>query len=218
MNNSYIRVHSQRGFSLLELMVAIAILGIVMAAVIGVFSRASRLYTTQNAAASLQQEVRAAVEFMAREMRMASYNPQDIKNKFKFSFYDATRVRFSKDLDGSGKIDDGFEATNSSTVAFPNCEQLTFRYSAGTSSVQVICGNQPAQTLIGGTDPRVSKVTRLNFEYLGLMGSPIPPNRQELMRAVVITLTAQAPAGAEGMIERSYSTRVALRNAEANSN
>jgi prepilin-type N-terminal cleavage/methylation domain-containing protein len=214
MNDTQIRVHSQQGFSLLELMVALAVLSIVMTAIVGVFSRSSRLYTTQNAAASLQQEVRAAVEFMAREMRMAGYDPGKT-NDFDLEVTTATRVRFSRDLDGSEKIDDGIESSNSSTVAFPKCEQLTFRYSTGTNSVQVICGNQPAQTLIGGVDPRVSKVTNLKFEYLNSSGNPTNLNSEVM--AIVITLTAQAPAGAEGMITRSYSTRVELRNAVANS-
>jgi len=215
MNDTQITIHSQKGFSLIELMVAIAILSFVMAAIAGVFSRTSRLYTTQNAAASLQQEVRAAVEFMAREMRMAGYNPQKKANKFDLEVTSATRIRFSSDLNASGKLDDGIDPSTSSTVNFPNCERITFRYSAGTNSAQVICGTQPAQTLIGGVDPRVSKVTNLNFEYLGANGTPTGVT--SAIRAVVITLTAQAPAGAEGMITRSYSTRVELRNAAANS-
>lgn len=195
-------------------MVAIAILGVVMAAVAGVFFRSSRLYTTQNVAASLQQEVRAAVEFMAREMRMTGYDPQKTGD-FDLEVTDATRIRFSSDLNASGTIDDGNDPSLSTTPAFPNCERLTFRYSAGTNSAQIICGTQPPQTLIGGTDPRVSKVTSLNFQYLGANGTPTSVTAA--IRAVVITLTAQAPAGAEGMIERSYSTRIELRNAAANS-
>lgn len=214
MKRTQTTMPSQQGFSLLELMVAIAILGFVMAAIAGVFSRTSRLYTTQNAAASLQQEVRAAVEFMAREMRMTGYDPQKTGD-FDLEVANATRIRFSSDLNGSGSLDDGLDTPVSSTVAFPRCERLTFRYSSGNNSAQVICGTQPPQTLIGGSDPRVSKVTSLNFEYLGANGTPTSVN--SAVRAIVITLTAQAPAGAEGMIERSYSTRVELRNAAANS-
>ncbi len=72
-------------------MMAIAILGVVVAAVVG-FSRSSKaVYDAERASAALQQEVRATVEFMAREIRMTGYDPQKT-GKFDLEVTDATRI------------------------------------------------------------------------------------------------------------------------------
>lgn len=203
MKASHSSHRMQHGFSLIELLMAIAILGVVMAAVVGVFSRSSKLYTTQNAAAALQQEVRAAVEVMAREIRMAGFNPSKSIKYFDLEITDATRIRFSTDLNANGKLDN---------LAYPNCERVTFRYSSASNSADIFCGNNRSY-LIGGPTSN-TRVTNLNFQYLNEHGT-VTGLKDEIM-AVVISLTAQAPAGSAGMIERSFATRVGLRNAAAN--
>ena len=56
---------------MIELMIAISIVGVILIALAATFQRSGRLYTTQNVSAALQEEVRASVEIMAREIRMA---------------------------------------------------------------------------------------------------------------------------------------------------
>ena len=73
-NNSQLWV-CQKGFSLIELMVSLVIVSIIIISLAAVFERSGKLYTTQNVGAGLQDEVRAAVEIMAREIRMAGYDP-----------------------------------------------------------------------------------------------------------------------------------------------
>lgn len=203
---------SQRGFSLIELMVAIAIVAIVIVALSATFERSGRLYTTQNVSSALQEEVRAAVEIMARELRMAGYNPQKTSdfrmNKFDFR---TTSIRVHQDLNENGALD---------TSGFPSCERLSFRYSSGTQTLQMICGegtaSQDAQVLIGvgPTANSDTRVTVLDFDYRD--ASDNSTTFPEDIRGVVITLVAQAPAGRDGMIERSYSSRVEFRNAAPN--
>lgn len=62
-----------RGMSLVELMVAITIGLIVLAAVSTVFVNSKANYTTQESAARLQESARFAIHFMARDLRMAGY-------------------------------------------------------------------------------------------------------------------------------------------------
>ncbi|NLX19443.1 MAG: prepilin-type N-terminal cleavage/methylation domain-containing protein, partial [Desulfobulbus sp.] len=71
---------STAGFTLIEVLVSLAIVGILVASLAGVFERSSKLYTTQNAAAALQQEVRAALDAIASEVRMAAYDPRKTKD------------------------------------------------------------------------------------------------------------------------------------------
>lgn len=197
----------RNGFSLIELMVAISIVGIVLIALAGTFERSGRLYTTQNVSAALQEEVRTAVEIMAREIRMGGYDPLKT-GAFGIEQANTTHLRFTLDLDDDGAI---------STVGFPSCEKLSFRYSIGDQSLQMICGEstgfQDVQSLIGGsfTD---TKVTALDFDYRDNQNNST--SFLSDIRGVVVTLVAQAPAGRVGMIEKSYSTWVEFRNAAPN--
>ncbi len=192
-----------QGFSLIELMVALAIVSIVLAAIVGVFTNSSRLYTLENARAALQQEMRAALEIMARDIRMAAYDPKK-KGKCKVEKASATHFRFSTDLDEDGKRD--------SSPSFPDCEVLSYRYKAATQEVQIICGettgSMDAQPLIGGTD---INVTELDFQYRNNNDQPTTSGGD--IRGVIITMTAEIPAGRTGMESRTYTTWVDLRNA-----
>lgn len=65
----------KNGFTLIEIMVSIAISSLVIAGVYGVYTIQQRSYTVQEQVSEMQQRIRAAVDFMSREMRMAGYNP-----------------------------------------------------------------------------------------------------------------------------------------------
>lgn len=197
----------KRGFSLIELMVALAIVSVVMAAIVAVFVRSSRVYTRENARAALQQDMRAALEVMGRDIRMACFDP-DRTGNFNVRRALATHLRFTADMDEDGSVD--------SSPSFPDCEVLSYRYSAASEAVQVICGEGTgsidARTLIGDTDVRV---TSLNFDYRDNDGNTT--SFRPDIRAVLITMTAEIPAGSVGMESRTYSTWVGMRNTEPNS-
>lgn len=61
------------GFSLVELMVAITIGLLVMAAIVTVMVSSKKNYTVQDSLARLQENARFAVDFIARDLRMAGY-------------------------------------------------------------------------------------------------------------------------------------------------
>jgi len=64
----------QRGFSLVEVMVATAILVIVLVGILTLYDRANRVFKTGNEAAELQQNVRIAYERMVGDIRMAGFD------------------------------------------------------------------------------------------------------------------------------------------------
>jgi type IV pilus assembly protein PilW len=66
-----------RGFTLAELMVALAVASIVLAVITGVYAGLMRSYTTQNAVAEVQQTVRAGIDYMAEDIMMAGFNPRN---------------------------------------------------------------------------------------------------------------------------------------------
>lgn len=205
------------GFSLVEMLVALAIVSIIIASMTAVFERSGRLYTTQNAAAALQQEVRAAMDVIVSETRMAAYDPAK-SGEFEIKKAEATQFRFEADYDGNEKVGgykaDGTVAKNEPYSESPEsrCENRTFRYNLTGKSIHSICGTD-AETLIGGADSNI-KVTALDFSYRDKKNNPTSLVSE--IRGAVITITAQAPAGREGMIERTYRTSVDFRNTGLN--
>ena len=65
------------GFSLVELMVSMAISSMVIGAIYGVYTIQNRSYTVQEQVSEMQQKGRAALDFMVRDIRMASYDTPD---------------------------------------------------------------------------------------------------------------------------------------------
>jgi len=67
------RKEATAGFSLIEVMAAIVILGIAMTAVFSTFLFQQQSYTTQVRVAEMQQNLRDAVETISRDIRMCTY-------------------------------------------------------------------------------------------------------------------------------------------------
>ena len=67
---------NQKGFTLVELLVVLALSGIVTAAVYKSFTAQQQVYVAQDQVAGMQQDVRAALEIMIKELRMAGYDPR----------------------------------------------------------------------------------------------------------------------------------------------
>jgi hypothetical protein len=74
MKNS-VRVKSESGFSLMELMISIAILIPVMGAAIGLFSVGARQHASEQSSIDASQEARAAFELMTTEIAQACSHP-----------------------------------------------------------------------------------------------------------------------------------------------
>lgn len=207
-------VHKQKlkddGFTLVEVLVSLAIVSVLIAAMALVFERSSRLYTTQNTTAALQQEVRAALDVIVSESRMAAYMPRKSSDKFEITTSSATHFRFQADLNEDG---DSAKAYN----VLGECENRSFRFSLANRAIQIICGegtgSKDTETLIGGNDANV-QVVSLDFSYRDKNNS-VTSLASEI-RGAIITITAEAPAGREGMIRRTFSTWVDFRNTGPN--
>ena len=66
---------SQKGFSLVELMVAMAAASVLMAAISTFYHSQLKTHVTQNELVDMQQDARAAMYMMTREIRMAGFDP-----------------------------------------------------------------------------------------------------------------------------------------------
>ena len=66
---------NQNGFTLTELLVALAISGVVMAGIYSAYYSQQKSYITQEQVAAMQQNLRVAMYYMEREIRMAGCDP-----------------------------------------------------------------------------------------------------------------------------------------------
>jgi prepilin-type N-terminal cleavage/methylation domain-containing protein len=69
---------SNQGFTIVELMVAMVVSLLAMAAIYSTFLAQHRSYQVQGEAADMQQNIRAAMYYMQREIRMAGSNPFNV--------------------------------------------------------------------------------------------------------------------------------------------
>ena len=58
----------EKGFTLIELMISIAIFGVVIAAVYTLFESQQKTYVAQQEVVDVQQGIRASMDFLASEM------------------------------------------------------------------------------------------------------------------------------------------------------
>jgi len=72
-NGDRIPRHSEAGYSLIEVMYALVILTIALTAVFATFISQQKSFTAQSRVAEMQQNLRQAVEYMSRDIRMAGY-------------------------------------------------------------------------------------------------------------------------------------------------
>lgn len=90
------------GFTLVELMVALAISGIVLSAVVTAFVAQKTSHVTQEKVTIMQQNIRAAMNEMTREIRMAAYDP--VTGIGGITTAAPTNLIFTHEIDSAGTL------------------------------------------------------------------------------------------------------------------
>ena len=103
MGGGKISLRSDSGFTLAEILVAMAVFGILSGAVLSLFTKNVRTHTAQTLVANAQQDLRAAMMIMKMDIRMAGYDPGK-ENIAGFINAGAEEFRFTADINGNGKI------------------------------------------------------------------------------------------------------------------
>ncbi len=110
------RIHNiyptSRGFTLVELLIAMAITSIVVAILYTTFQNQQQIHNTQNQVVEMQQNIRSAMAIMSREIMLAGYDPED-SGLFGFTDITQNTVTFSMDVNSNGHLDGGESITYS---------------------------------------------------------------------------------------------------------
>jgi prepilin-type N-terminal cleavage/methylation domain-containing protein len=182
------------GFTLVEVLMCIAILSILFGTIYRTFDIFTRSYAKENVKAGVQQKTRIGIDLMARDIRLAGLDPLGSAGA-KIEIADLNNIRFSADLNYDGDTNDFFENIR----YFLDGTQLKQTSDLGTGFV---------------TDILLDNITSLTFTYMDEPDTPLatPVAKPEDIRTVVISLTMQRPAGRDEPISRTYTSRVRCRN------
>jgi type IV pilus assembly protein PilW len=217
MMNRTDRQATSRGFTLVELLVALGLAAIVFGLIVSFFANMGRSTTTQNAAAAAQQTARAGVDLMAQEFRLAGLDPlKSAGAGIEEISADGTKIRFTSDSCNVGIGDPGTceNPMPDGNVNGKN-ERVTYLYDAGSRVLRrYLYEGTPSESwmpLLDQVEPNPGNVPL--FTFLDGKGAQITDNDQRgEIRTVLITLTVQEPAGRSKTVTRTYSSRVRLRN------
>jgi prepilin-type N-terminal cleavage/methylation domain-containing protein len=202
---------NERGFTLAEMLVVCAIVGLVMASLLGLVMSGQRAYWFGTTQVDAQQTTRVAIERMVKEIREAGYYPQPPNTNpstcaaapcynFDAVGTGASASSLTLQYDWNG---DGISAA-SGTVTDPflgtRGERVTYSFSSGTLTRQEIGVDSTPVTLASG-------LNTMSFAYFAEDGTSTttPAN----IRTVVVSLTAKTGNQAAFV---TMTDRVRLRN------
>ena len=121
----------EKGFTLIEILVAMAISGVVMAGIYSVYHANLKSSITQEQVAVMQQNLRAAILLMEREIRRAGNDPTGnagagIQNANASSISFTMDIHDGTDNDADGSTDEADEAGNGDGDVTDTNEDITY--------------------------------------------------------------------------------------------
>jgi type IV pilus assembly protein PilW len=178
MKRHILRHCNDRGFTLTELLVAMALSAVVMASIGYVYYTQQKSYLVQENLAAAQQNLRSAMYFMERDIRMAGYDPT-LKAGAGITIANVAKLEFTKDDNGDGKS------------TFPGDERIRYALT-NDNDEDGIADAFPCnigRDTGGGLQSIAENIDALNFVYLGSNGNPTTIISQ--IRTVQVTIVAR---------------------------
>ena len=189
-------LENKNGFTLIELVVVIAIMSIVLGAIYSVFAATNRSTTNNEVIAEVMQNLRTSIDFMEQDIRMAGLDRFGSANAG-IEAATATNLRFTADRNMDDVLND-------------NIERITYFYDAAN--------NRLRQCLWEGTlddwQTVAENVTNFQFSYMdaddNLLAFPIADLTE--IRTVVVSMSIEQPAGRSEPVARTINKRILCRN------
>lgn len=174
---------AQTGHSVVDVLVATAIMGLLMSATLGLLQSGLAAWGWGMGRVEAQQSIRAALERMAHELREAGYDPTGAGIEA-VTVAEPARIVFQRDLNGNGLID-------------PTRERVTYLLRSRETTLRRDAG--------GGAQPLAESVRRFTLSYLDKDGAATADP------ARIASVRIEIEAGRAGP-EATMATLVTLRN------
>jgi type IV pilus assembly protein PilW len=176
-------VRTEKGFTLIELLVAMFVAAIVMTGVYSAYYSQQKSFVVQDELAEMQQNLRAAMFFMAREIRMAGCNPTGGADAGIETPLLANTIHFTMDLRGKDPDDPSDGDTSD-----PN-EDITYALADldGNGVLEIVRDTGAGQQVVA------ENIDALDFRYLDENGA-ITGSAMSV-RSVQITIVARTGRG-----------------------
>ena len=192
-------MRSEKGFTLVEIMVTLAIMAVVMAGVYLTFYSQQKSYTVQEQVAEMQQNLRGAMYLMSKEIKMAGCNPTG-QAQAGIVTAAADSINFTMDLWGKSTDD-----PPNGSISNPN-ENITYALAdiSGDQAMEIIRTDNNS-----GIGPQVvaENIDSLNFVYLDSNGNVTTDLLR--IRSVQITVVAKTDQADR---QKRLATHIKCRN------
>ena len=198
------QITNKKGFTLIEILVALAISGVVMTAIYSSYRNQVSSHTTQQRIVDMQQNIRGGLTMMEREIRMAGYDPTENAGA---RILIANRAELQFQMDITGGETDNIDNDNDGTVDEADEES----YGDGDTNdpnetVRYVLNNDANEDGIadgtpchlgrdtgGGRQPAADNIDALNFVYLDASGNVLstPVSNPNNIRTIQVTMVAR---------------------------
>lgn len=174
---------SNRGFTMVELLIALVVSLLALGAIYSTFMNQQKSYHIQEETAAMHQNIRAAMFYMEREIRMAGCDPTGRAGSGILTA-NANSIRFTEDIIGNNPGDDPDGFTDD-----PN-ENITYSRSGGNL----------VRDTGGGPQMVAQNIDAIDFVYLdgnsppnvlNPNGTDVPAANLNQIRAVEVTIVAR---------------------------
>ncbi len=180
--------NNERGFTLIEIIIALLISSLAMAAIYTTSNKQQDVYVDQDQVVAMQDNLRAALLLMNQEIRMAGYDPMGTANAG-ITAASSNSLTFTMDNNGDGDITDAGE-------------NITFDlYTSG--GVQKLGRKNPTMNM-----PVAENISNLEFYYTLADGTktlaPANPANIRVIQISVLAITANTTSNSIG--QTSFTT------------
>ena len=175
--------HPNQGFTIVELLVAMVVALLALGAIYSTFLNQHKSYVVQEEIAAMNQNLRIALFYVQREIRMAGCDPTENASAGIVTA-DATSINFTEDVRGD------VVGSNSDGVTDDPNENITYALSA----------NNLVRNTGGGNQMVAQNIDALDFVYLDGSSPPnvlnpggvsVPAGSLDQIRSVEITIVAR---------------------------